>query len=86
MLWTRENTDEMAARTHDAASALAAANCEKTELRAKYEALRLVIDKHRKYAHAVMDEVHEIEKANGQELMAYIMHHVEKLGIVYTSL
>jgi hypothetical protein len=86
LLWTRENTDEMAARAHDAGMALAAAKAEKTALRAKYETLRLVVDKHRKYTPAVMEEIHEIERANGQDLMAYIMHSVEKLSIVYTSL
>jgi hypothetical protein len=85
MLWTRENAGEMATRTHGARAAAAAAKCEKTALRTKYETLRLIVDKHRKYAPAVMDEVHEIEKANGQELIAYIMQHVKKLGIVYVS-
>jgi hypothetical protein len=86
ILWTPGNEAEMIARTHDADAAIAAAKCAKTSLRMKYEALKLIIDKHRRYMPVIIDEVHAIEKANGQELMTLIMQHIEKLNIVYTSL
>jgi hypothetical protein len=86
VLWDPATVAEMTAKVHDAEVALAAAKCEKTALRLRYETLHLAVDRHRKYAPAIAEAARALEAESKQDVLAHIMQHIEKLDIVYTSL